>query len=416
MTEVTAFSVRVSGNLTSSETVYDRGFCYSSTETEPTIENDYVADIDPMGGEYSLKIIRLEPSTKYNVRAYAETKSGFVYGETKEVTTSEVVAEHKSNSYLVTPGTTVTIPVARANESKLGGQIGASDNLTAELVWMDNVGVVDAVETYGTGADGNVVVYAGTTEGNAVVAVKVGDEIKWSWHIWVSQNAGNIGTVELPSGAKLMDRNLGATSTTVSNIGAVGVQFQFGRKDPFTASASFGNPSEVLLFDLEGNNPEIALEENPTTLTFATAHPHTFIKSQWADWSTETVNDWWKSEDGSKTVYDPCPEGWRVPALEAYAGWSAKEGENYAYFDTTLEGGHMFTYNGQSNFFPYTGYREVGGTMDATANFGNLWVNAPIDGNAGIGSALSPSYGVGGVTDVNGAPRGRALSIRCVKE
>ena len=54
--------------------------------------------------------------------------------------------------------------------------------------------------------------------------------------------------------------------------------------------------------------------------------------------------------------------------------------------------------------------------MDATGNFGTFWVNTVIQGDAGTGSALSPSYGVGGTAAVNGAPRGRALSIRCVKE
>ena len=54
--------------------------------------------------------------------------------------------------------------------------------------------------------------------------------------------------------------------------------------------------------------------------------------------------------------------------------------------------------------------------MDATANYGTFWVNAVIDGASGEASALSPSYGTGGTAAVNGAPRGRALSIRCLQE
>src|SRR5690606_38856349 len=124
----------------------------------------------------------------------------------------------------------------------------------------------------------------------------------------------------------------------------------------------------------------------------------------------QDIRTWRNDDSGTKTVYDPCPEGWRVPAIEDYADLADE------HFDKNIEGGHNFIFDGQSNYFPFTGYREVEGAMDATANYGTFWVNSTIPGDAGIGSALSPSYGVGGTAAVNGAPRARALSIRCIKE
>lgn len=410
VTHLTAFGAMSGGNITGTEPITERGICWGTSDA-PMVDDASVSDIDPVEGEYNAKMIMLEPATVYYVRAYAVSSSGkTVYGSSISFTTADVVALSESNSYLANPNDEVIIPVSRANKSSLGEQISSTDILVAELLWMDNMDVIDTVFVQGTGSTGKLVVLTGSVDGNAVVTVKVNNEIKWSWHIWVSQSANSISTITMPSGAKLMDRNLGATSKTISEIGAVGVQFQFGRKDPFTASASFGTPSEVLLYDLAGNNPSIATVAGPKNLAFAMANPLTYVKSQWVDWCDQDIRTWWKNEEGTKTVYDPCPEGWRVPAIEDYAGLADE------HFDKTVQGGHNFIYNSQSNYFAFTGYREVEGAMDATANYGTFWVNSVIPGAAGVGSALSPSYGVGGTAAVNGAPRARALSIRCIKE
>ncbi|WP_073002940.1 fibrobacter succinogenes major paralogous domain-containing protein [Mariniphaga anaerophila] len=407
---LTAFTAKSGGTISGSVTISERGICWG-TIAEPTIDDNSLADIDPMDGEFTLKIVDLEPGTEYYVRAYAIAVSeDVVYGNAVSFFTPSAEPLAESNSYLVGTDDVVIIPVSKANSSALGTQISSNDDISAELIWMDNLDVVEDIFTYGTGSSGNVVVTTGNISGNAVVAVKVNNNVRWSWHIWVDEDPVSIGTVTMPSGSILMDRNLGATSKTVSEIGTVGVQFQFGRKDPFTASADYGTPSEVLLYDLEGNTPEIATVDGSKNLAFVTSNPHTFVKSQWVDWCDEFVTNWWQSEDGSKTAYDPCPAGWKVPALEDYAGLADE------HFDKNIEGGHNLIYNDQSNFFSYTGYREVMGNMDATANYGTFWVNSVIPGEAGVGAAFSPSFGVGGTAAVNGAPRARALSIRCVRE
>lgn len=408
VSNLTAFSVKSGGSVSGSEPINQRGICWG-TEQNPTIDGDnHIPDIDPVAGEFSLKIGSLNPETVYFIRAYAVTKSGqTVYGNPVEVVTNSLVAFSESNSYLIGYDDAVIIPVARANKTSLGTQISAGDELKAELLWMDNYDIVDAVFVRGTGPSANIVVLTGNVDGNAVVAVKdKNNEIKWSWHVWVSQDAKSISTVKLPSGAELMDRNLGAINKTISEIGAVGLQYQFGRKDPFTASASYGTPTEVLLFDLAGNNPEINLIAAPQTLSFTVANPLTYITSNYVDWNAQEVMTWWNNELGSKTVYDPCPLGWRIPAIEDYAGLADE------HFNKDVEGGHLFTYDGQSNYFAYTGYREVNGALDATANYGTFWTKNAL--NEAVG--LSPSYGVGGTAAVNGAPRSRALCIRCIKE
>ncbi len=408
--KLTAFTAKSGGSISGTEPISERGICWDTSE-EPTVDDNVLADVDPVEGEFVLKMNGLEPGTNYGIRAYAVTVSGdVVYGNTVSFSTKTVEALAESNSYLTETDGVLVIPVARANKSALGQQISDGDNITAELIWMDNVDVIEEVATYGNGTSGNVVVVTGNISGNAVVAVKVNNIIVWSWHIWVDEDPASIGTVKMPSGAVLMDRNIGATTKVISEIGAVGVQFQFGRKDPFSASAAYGTPSEVLLYDLNGGNPVIEAVDGPKNLAFVAENPLSFVKSQWVDWCDQDIRTWWQNESGTKTVYDPCPIGWRVPAIEDYAGLADE------HFDTTVDGGHNFIYDDQSNFFAYTGYREVLGQMDATANYGTFWVNAAITGDAGVGAAFSPSYGVGGTAAINGAPRARALSIRCIKE
>ena len=364
VTETTSFTAKGGGNVTGAQAITRRGICWSTGE-EPTVNDEVMTDVDPVAGSFSLIMTGLEPNTSYNLRAFAVASSGeTVYGNTVNFSTKAVTPLAESNSYIAGFNNVVIIPVSRANKSALGEQVASGDQLTAELIWMDNEGVVEQVSVYGTGSNGNIIVATGDVNGNAVVAAKVNNNIVWSWHIWVDEDPSKIGTITMPSGAVLMDRNLGATTKTVSEIGAVGVQFQFGRKDPFTASASFGSPSEVLLYDLAGRNPEIKKADGPKNLAFAVANPHTYIKSLWVDWCDENIPTWWQSEDGSKTVYDPCPAGWKVPALEDYSNLADE------HFNKEVEGGHNFIYNGQSNFFVYTGYREVEGNMDATANYG----------------------------------------------
>lgn len=221
-----------------------------------------------------------------------------------------------------------------------------------------------------------------------------------------------MSTINVPSGMKFMDRNIGATTKLTGEIGAVGVQYQFGRKDPFTASSTFVPLSdEILLYDLKNNHPFIENALGPRDFAFATANPLTFIvMADLIDWCDVDIRTWWIYKDGTKTIYEPCPQGWRVPAIEDF------EGITDDHVDKTIADGHNFIFNGQSNYWPYSGYREVGGIMEANAVVGTFWCNLPIPGDAGIGASFSPSYGMGGTQAMNGSPRARGLTIRCIKE
>lgn len=155
------------------------------------------------------------------------------------------------NCYIIsTDGGSVTIPVRKAYDmwryhpffktSTLKDNL--SGELTAELVWMDNQDLIDTDDPNSIALTGDdyyaqiTVQTAANQTGNAVVAVKIGGEIRWSWHLWVTGEDVTATTCNYNNGERdytFMDRNLGAINATVGDVGSKGLYYQWGRKDPF---------------------------------------------------------------------------------------------------------------------------------------------------------------------------------------
>ena len=73
--------------------VTSRGFCYSSTNNQPTL-NDNTITAGNGTGSFSAIISNLELLTTYYVRAYATNSYGTSYGETKSITTLFIPVEN----------------------------------------------------------------------------------------------------------------------------------------------------------------------------------------------------------------------------------------------------------------------------------------------------------------------------------
>ncbi len=102
MTEATAYS---GGNITSDagNDVISRGVCWSESPN-PTIEDKKTNDAAGTG-EFESRIVGLNPSTTYYIRAYATNKKGVGYG-------LQVTFKTKSLSITTTPITAATINTA----------------------------------------------------------------------------------------------------------------------------------------------------------------------------------------------------------------------------------------------------------------------------------------------------------------
>ena len=154
--------------------------------------------------------------------------------------------------------------------------------------------------------------------GNALVGVKDSKgSILWSWHIWACMDYDPSVTDQLyfNDAGTMMDRNLGATSSTPNDIHSIGLLYQWGRKDPFMNCGSFSMNSPAAS-TISWPSP-VKSDINTGTISYSIENPTTFItSSHWSsnvDW-LYTHNDYlWQTEDGEKGIYDPCPAGYRVP-------------------------------------------------------------------------------------------------------
>ena len=245
-----------------------------------------------------------------------------------EITTTAGAA----NCHIVKPGSTLTIKAVKGNSTT------ALEFDNASLVWQDAIGLVSSVS--GNGNEGVVVVkLADGKEGNAVIAARDGDRIVWSWHVWVTDYNPEADIFEWTDANgntyRYMDRNLGALSAQKYSKDALGLMYQWGRKDPFPGSDDVESQIQKRMYDINGNQIYMKIEERPTyndntstNLQLAIEHPDVFYgapSSAWpvVDWLTDKAslqnNDLWGGKTNAKTIYDPCPEGWRIPA--AGSGW-----------------------------------------------------------------------------------------------
>jgi hypothetical protein len=232
-----------------------------------------------IGGQY------LAPNPEANVADTLFAEATVTSWSEEKITVgggeSSVFNTPTANCYIVAPGVSgFLIPVFRANLDGIP-RIGATDELTAELVWTDvanpltSGSAIRSISVQGVGSSAYLSVSTGSAEGNAVVAVKVGSEIKWSWHIWVT------GYVPTGKPGTFMDRNLGALSNNRNDKGGVntlGLLYQWGRKDPFPGSSAVSSGVEPVIYNADGVINGITKEVAPSgpNLEVSVTHPLTF--------------------------------------------------------------------------------------------------------------------------------------------
>ena len=255
--------------------------------------------------------------------------------------------------------------------------------------------------------------------GNAVIAARDADgKILWSWHIWVPETSIETKNYGIYS-ADMMDRNLGALVAAplgaVAPVESFGLTYQWGRKDPFPGAGIPGKSANATVAGVElsqtpgegsGNECKITLEES-------IANPTLLGHSQNGDWLLEINSELWR--DSEKTIYDPCPPGYRVPArdknqpfhssdLTTQVGWSESV-DNYS-----------FTLGDPVAVFPLAGYRDDYGpdSMTHTYDRAVYWTSyASADGVTGnYVNVRSPNS----KHAISEAGKSRAGSVRCVVE
>lgn len=252
-------------------------------------------------------------------------------------------------------------------------------------------------------------------EGNALIAVRDKDgKILWSWHIWMTDKPQE--HVYKHNAGTMMDRNLGATSATPGDVGALGLLYQWGRKDPFIGSSSISDAVEAK--STFGWESPVRSESSTGTIDYAVAHPTTFITSNHKnnDWyytgADSTDNTRWTTSETSKSIYDPCPDGWRVPDGGTGGVWN-KGGFEDTEYDEVNEGFSFSIRSPSTTWYPSSGDRDgKDGHLGGIRTFCLCWA-APSNGYKAEGlSCMSSGY----VNPLGGGYRANGYSVRCLKE
>ena len=345
----------------------------------------------------------------------------------------------------------------------------ASDPATqAGIVWTDQSGIVDGLSVTNNGANSYVNFHVPQDQiknGNAVIAVKnASGTVMWSWHLWFDHSdvlntvpctnyegkvynftKQTLGFAYLkwegsaynkPRVARVKVEQTIANGGTkryayidiTQNPGNVkeisSTLYQFGRKDalPGTNTIAQGSYS----FD---NTP------GGRSLGHAIQHPENmFIQAGTfnSDWCNATYDNLWSADNTVesfndnlvvKTVYDPCPAGFHMPASNAFTGFATTTGlgtSTQSEFNVSGDWnmGWNFKAGGSSTatvYFPASGLRDSNnGSLYGVGSLGSYRSAVPLSLYTGASCILYFQQVYVGPRYNN--PRSQGYSVRPVAE
>ncbi len=259
--------------------------------------------------------------------------------------------ERLANTYIIEPNASMEIGPFRPDGKLIGHVKSAGYSKPRYYTQINGQAPSISISTYANYCK----VTAGEYKGDYILEARDADEtILWDWIIWITDTPKD---VTLKDGKTiLLDRNIGAVcaypkDTVVAFSENWGLRFQFGRKDP--------------VFNPSTNKIETSVEVG--TLDYVVHHPAAFIQpldttlaehQQWfGDWLWEGTKNLWAGSE--KTIWDPCPAGYRVPEGGTSSFWATLD----------FKGNVLKEWDGNS-------------TEDAAGYFDNLkgyWFNVTAD-------------------------------------
>lgn len=236
----------------------------------------------------------------------------------------------------------------------------------------------------------------------------------WSWTIWAADGYDPEATAVNADGKLFMDRNLGAPISGVGSKGeyepayAVGNYYQWGRKDPFPSIADYcnywpcenvntliGTPTytpivalrvngqsaaknvdnqvwgyktkdegsfnkDLTWHSIERNNIGAPSLSNSVFSGYAVEHPYVYILNPtypdggyypWMTTNDQSYRAFWGGSESKKTLFDPCPAGWRV--------CNKAEAESFmqTVSSTAALASNLVGYDFDGHYLPMTGTR-----------------------------------------------------------
>ncbi|MBR4149681.1 MAG: hypothetical protein IKT94_06060 [Rikenellaceae bacterium] len=445
VSDQTASSFVVSWNAAEGAEYYEVALGNGAAEKVTGLQKEFTGLAE---GAYTVKV---RPAT--TDADYAEAAWVSITAKTQET----IADTEASNCYLIEEAGAFAFAPFKGNSGEaVEGVAGAA------LLWQDAQGLITSVDfvdskvtfAVAEGVYGNAVIYAYGDAGNEVAL--------WSWHIWVpEQKVEALGSI---TGFALMNMNLGATTPAAGDVGCYGLYYQWGRKDPFASSPTLTGTTATLhaqLYNIDNEEIDFPTSATQQSVEYSIANPAVYIRATktYDDWCIESDSTLWGNGEGHireegtlnynnmgvKSMYDPCPAGWRVPPIQATSNLTAATGIVFSYDQTSIvdrngdgkvdkndyNGGYYFKVSGNTvTYFP--GAARWDGTYgmlygSIAGHVGNYWSNSIYkstlasqkDSKMATAGVMFFSPTMAGncyVSDNAGAARADAYSIRCVAD
>ena len=338
---------------------------------------------------------------------------------------TDLSTKGSANCYIISKSGTYTFPTVKGNSAESVGAVASADVLW-ESFGTDVTPMIGDLVSKVSYSDGIIAFHTSHPfkEGNAVIAARdAAGTILWSWHIWLTDHPQ--GQEYFNNAGTMMDRNLGATSAIPGDVGALGLLYQWGRKDPFLNSSSIS--FSVLAKSTIIWPKSVRSNSKKGTIEYATANPTTFItrNSKSIDWfytgSSSSRNTNWTESDKPKSIYDPCPAGWRVPDGSRKSVWSKAEGSNSREFenkhDMVRRGMNFSGKFGADHtiWYPFSGVRFFRkDTLECVGKFGFYWSASYYNTDYSYGMTLGSYFDDVQPKDYSASACSK--SVRCIQE
>ena len=227
-----------------------------------------------------------------------------------------------------------------------------------------------------------------TTGANGVISVLDGSgTVMWSWHIWVWSD--DLTPVEITNntGVKynILPVNLATKKSTTAGK-MYNWFYQWGRFVPMLPPADYNSTTNATNY---GVKTFAVSPGKADTYGAGIQNPQMFYKNKYSPynwfgtasycnlWDANCVSTGNSDNNVIKTVYDPCPVGFKMP-----------NGNTFTYFSNSkvvgsFNNGQYFKRNAYDTtgvFFPATGYRvHSDGSLSNVGSSGYVWLSSVAD-------------------------------------
>lgn len=262
------------------------------------------------------------------------------------------------------------------------------------------------------------------TGANGVLSIKNSSGvIMWSWHIWIWPDDLTVVEITNSTSVKynILPVNLASKwdnedKTTIKNW-----FYQFGRPNPMLCPSSYNSTSNHASFGVLSyaaasiaSNIQTGIKNPATFYKYSSSYNYNWFKTNsgktynlWDAACTSTGNS---DNNVVKTIYDPCPIGFKMP-----------NGNTFTYFSTSnvvgsfANGWKFKRYSGDTVgvFFPASGYRySSDGSLLSVGSSGYVWLSSAHSHRYAYFLLFNSDY----VNPQNDYGRAYGFSVRPVQE